>query len=236
MCSVKCWFIFFVSLFLASGVALITIGSLQYSTYKLMGCFTGESLCKIAIVIIAVGIAIVLVSFMGFIGAFTNNASVVSGFICILIVIILLEVFTGVAFYVFLRKDFLLKLNNDITFKMQNAIHHHSPQDRDAMNRIQNKFSCCGANNFRDWYGHEALGKPQTVPDSCCAVKQKGCGRDRNNIYEKGCIKAIMGFLLKNLLWVGCVCFTLGIAEILGLFVGVCFCMNLKGKSYENLS
>uniref|UniRef100_A0A3Q1JQ47 Tetraspanin n=1 Tax=Anabas testudineus TaxID=64144 RepID=A0A3Q1JQ47_ANATE len=103
-CSFKCWFIFFNSLFLASGIALIAIGALQYSTYTQIGTFAGSSLSRIAVVLIVVGVAIVLISLLGHVGAFLDNSSMLACFICILIVIILLEVFSGAAFYIFLRR------------------------------------------------------------------------------------------------------------------------------------
>ncbi|MEQ2159468.1 hypothetical protein GOODEAATRI_023195 [Goodea atripinnis] len=62
-----------------SGVALITIGALQYSTYSQIGTFAGSGLSKIAIVLIAVGITIALVSLLGHLGAFLNKSSIVAG-------------------------------------------------------------------------------------------------------------------------------------------------------------
>uniref|UniRef100_A0A3P9CG20 Tetraspanin n=1 Tax=Maylandia zebra TaxID=106582 RepID=A0A3P9CG20_9CICH len=61
-----------------SGVALITIGVLQYSTYSDIGTFTGSNLSKIAIVLIAVGVIIAFVSLLGHIGAFFNSSSMVA--------------------------------------------------------------------------------------------------------------------------------------------------------------
>ncbi|MEQ2207434.1 hypothetical protein XENOCAPTIV_012310, partial [Xenoophorus captivus] len=62
-----------------SGVALITIGALQDSTYSQIGTFAGSGLSKIAIVLIAVGVTIALVSLLGHLGAFLNKSSIVAG-------------------------------------------------------------------------------------------------------------------------------------------------------------
>ncbi|XP_026207536.1 CD63 antigen-like [Anabas testudineus] len=235
-CSFKCWFIFFNSLFLASGIALIAIGALQYSTYTQIGTFAGSSLSRIAVVLIVVGVAIVLISLLGHVGAFLDNSSMLACFICILIVIILLEVFSGAAFYIFLRRIPFLQMNSGMNSKARAVISNYSPENRHSINRIQEKFRCCGADSYADWYKSKSWGNPKAVPDSCCAVKREGCGQDKRKIHTKGCITAIKIFLLRNLVWVGAVCIALGIGEVFGVLVGVCLCMNIKRKKYEHLN
>ncbi|XP_045924836.1 CD63 antigen-like isoform X2 [Micropterus dolomieu] len=209
-CSIKCWFIFFNTLFLASGVALISIGALQYSTYSQMGTFAGSSLSKIAIVLIA--------------------------FICILIVIIILEILTGAAFYIFRSRTALLQMNSAINAKARGVIYDYSLENRHSINRIQEKFGCCGADSYTDWSRSVGWENHKAVPDSCCVVKTEGCGQDTSKVHTKGCIWAIKLFLLKNLVWVGAVCIALGVTEVFGVLVGVCLCLKIKHKSYETLS
>lgn len=62
----------------ASGIALIAIGALQYSTYTQIGTFAGSSLSRIAVVLIVVGVAIVLISLLGHVGAFLDNSSMLA--------------------------------------------------------------------------------------------------------------------------------------------------------------
>ncbi|XP_044034498.1 CD63 antigen-like [Siniperca chuatsi] len=235
-CSIKCWFIFFNALFLASGVALITIGALQYSTYSQMGTFAGSSLSKITIVLIAVGVTIAFISLLGHVGAFINNSSMVACFICILIVIIVLEILTGAAFYILRSRTALLQMNSAINTKARGVIYDYSPENRHAINRIQEKFGCCGADSHTDWSRSVGWENHNAVPDSCCVVKSEGCGQEKAKLHTKGCIWAIKLFLLKNLVWVGAVCIALGITEVFGVLVGVCLCLDMKRKSYENLS
>ncbi|XP_035763715.1 CD63 antigen-like [Neolamprologus brichardi] len=239
MCSffgIKCCFIFFNTLFLLSGVALITIGVLQYSTYSDIGTFTGSNLSKIAIVLIAVGVIIAFVSLLGHIGAFFNSSSMVACFICILIVIILLEVLTGAAFYIFRSRAALLQMANGVNAKAQEVINDYSPERRHAIDKIQEKFKCCGADSYADWSQSAGWEKHDAVPDSCCVVKSEGCGQDKEKAHKKGCLWAISFFLLKNLVWVGAVCIALGVTEVFGVLVGVCLCLDIKRKNYENIS
>ncbi|XP_033468002.1 CD63 antigen-like isoform X1 [Epinephelus lanceolatus] len=237
-CSFKCCFVFFNMLFLASGVALIVIGVQQHSTYKHMGEFAGSSLSKISIVLIAVGITIALVSILGHLGAFFNSSSMVSCFICILIVIIILELLTGGAFYIFRSRTLLLKVKNAIDYdsKARRVINEYSPEKRHTIDKIQEKFKCCGADGPDDWSNSVGWENHDAVPDSCCVLKGPGCGQDKDKVHTKGCIRAIKLFLLKNLLWVGAVCITLGVGEVFGVIVGVCLCLNIRGKNYETMS
>ncbi|XP_038128731.1 CD63 antigen-like [Cyprinodon tularosa] len=234
-CSFKCCFIFFNTIFLASGIALITIGALQYSTYSQIGTFAGSGLSKIAIVLIAVGVIITLVSFLGHFGAFQDNSSMLSCFICILIIIILLEICAGAAFYIFRSRTVLLQVNSGINIQAKAAVHVYNPSTRHAIDRIQEKFSCCGAESYTDWFSSEGWKNHDAVPDSCCPEKTEGCGQDKEKVFKKGCISAIKFFLLKNLVWVGGVCIALGITEVFGVLVGMCLCLKIKSKNYQNI-
>ncbi|XP_030611707.1 CD63 antigen-like [Archocentrus centrarchus] len=230
----KCCFIFFNTLFLLSGVALITIGVLQYSTYSEIGSFTGSNLSQIAIVLIAVGVTIAFVSLLGHIGAFFNNSSMVACFICILIVIILLEVLTGAAFYIFRSRTALLQIKSAVNTKARAVISDYSPERRRAINTIQEKFKCCGADSYADWSQSVGWENHNAVPDSCCVEKSEGCGQDKEKAHKKGCLWAINFFLMKNLVWVGAVCIALGITEVFGVLIGVCLCLDIK-KNYETI-
>ncbi|KAM6896985.1 CD63 antigen-like [Xenentodon cancila] len=235
-CSIKGCFIFFNALFLASGIILIIIGALQYSSYTQIGAIIGKGLSEIVIVLIAVGATITVVSILGHLGAFTNNSSMLTCFVLLLVVMIMFEVFIGGAFYV-LRSRTLLKTAGTIDSKAHEVFNQYSLKKRHAINKIQEKFHCCGADGYTDWSKSEGWEKHDAVPDSCCIVKSAGCGHVvENNIHAKGCLSAIKVFLLKNLLWVGGVCIALGITEVFGVLLGVCLCIKIKGKNYESFS
>ncbi|XP_062297977.1 CD63 antigen-like [Scomber scombrus] len=235
-CSIKCWFIFFNTLILASGVALITIGAMQYSTYLQMGIFAGSSLSKIAIILLTVGIVIALISILGHIGATMDNYVMLACFICILVVTISLEILTGASFYVFRSRIAILQVNSDINTKARGGVYEYSPENRYAINRIQEKFSCCGADTYSDWFRSVGWNNHTILPDSCCTVKSEGCGQDKSKVHKKGCIWAIKLFLLSNLVSVGAVCMALGVAEVFGILVGVCLCLAVKRKEYESIN
>ncbi|KAM4624570.1 CD63 antigen-like [Polymixia lowei] len=88
----------------ASGVALIVIGARSSVTYKEIATFTGTGLSNAAILLITVGVIVAVISLLGFIGAFIDNSSVMTAFICILILIIGLEIAAGIGLYIFRSK------------------------------------------------------------------------------------------------------------------------------------
>ncbi|MEQ2289330.1 hypothetical protein AMECASPLE_031828 [Ameca splendens] len=127
-------------------------------------------------------------------------------------------------------------MNSGINTQARRVVHQYSPKDRHAINRIQEKFSCCGADSYTDWSRSVGWKNHDAVPGSCCLEKGKGCGHDKDKAHKKGCISAIKLFLLKNLVWVGGVCIALGITEVFGVLVGVCLCLDIKSKNYENIN
>uniref|UniRef100_A0A3Q0TBU7 Uncharacterized protein n=1 Tax=Amphilophus citrinellus TaxID=61819 RepID=A0A3Q0TBU7_AMPCI len=211
-------------LFQLSGVALITIGVLQYSTYSEIGSFTGSSLSQIAIVLIAVGVTIAFVSLLGHIGAFFNNSSMVACVSTVInFLIILLEVLTGAAFYIFrsrVRHLPILPKGNYLSSRSNFTISNGSQEIIE--------FKCCGADSYADWSQSVGWENHNAVPDSCCVEKSEGCGQDKEKAHKKGCLWAIKFFLMKNLVWVGAVCI------VFGVLIGVCLCLDIK-KNYETI-
>ncbi|XP_061564116.1 CD63 antigen-like [Cololabis saira] len=235
-CSIKCCFIFFNTLFLASGIILIIIGALQYSSYSQIGTIIGQGLSEVVILLITVGVIITVVSLLGHFGAWMNNPSMLSCFVLLLIVMIMFEIAIGAAFYVFRSKN-LLQTALTINSKAHEVFNQYSPDKRHAINKIQEKFHCCGAESSTDWSKSEGWENHDAVPDSCCITKTAGCGLVVDtNIHTKGCIGAIKSFLTKNLLWIGGVCIALGVTEVFGVFLGLCLCVKIKGTNYESFS
>ncbi|KAL3051555.1 hypothetical protein OYC64_001739 [Pagothenia borchgrevinki] len=240
MCSFKCGFIFFNMVFMASGVALLTIGVLHKSNFQELEEFAGKTLAKIAIVLIAVGSIIAVVSILGCLGAFFNSYNLVVTFICCLIIIILMEIITGAVVYTFYNKmvSALANITGSVNYmdKIKRVISEYSPEKRAAIDRIQEKFKCCGADGPDDWATSVGWEDHEATPDSCCVEKGAGCGKEKDKAHKKGCIKAINLFLGKRLQAVGVICICLAIAECFGVVIGACFSCDIKRKDYDNMS
>ncbi|XP_062995513.1 tetraspanin-15-like [Elgaria multicarinata webbii] len=168
-----------------------------------------------AVILLLLGITMFAVSFIGMVGSLRDNRLLLKTFFWVLLAIFITE---------------LLLLFIEIIFEKQmNAVFHSSIQDgirhyyddldfKNILDFVQQKFSCCGGDEFRDWHvnpyhscnssGPLACG----VPYTCCTKKAPGevintlCGyrtlnRERlelvDTIHVRGCIHAV-GFWLKD--------------------------------------
>uniref|UniRef100_A0A8D2JB36 Tetraspanin-15 n=2 Tax=Varanus komodoensis TaxID=61221 RepID=A0A8D2JB36_VARKO len=155
------------------------------------------------------------VSFIGMVGSLRDNRMLLKTFFWVLLAILVME---------------LLLLLIEILFEKQmNAVFHSSIQDgirhyyddldfKNILDFVQQKLSCCGGDDFRDWHVnpyHSCNGSSPLacgVPYTCCIQKDPGgvintlCGYRTLNkerlelvgtIHVRGCIHAI-GFWLKD--------------------------------------
>ncbi|CAJ0950395.1 unnamed protein product [Ranitomeya imitator] len=61
-----------------------------------------------------------------------------------------------------------------------------------AVDGVQQRFQCCGAENFIDWFNVSSGIYENSVPSSCCRLPHEKCGEDapgRSEIlYQEGCV------------------------------------------------
>jgi len=147
-----------------------------------------------AIVLIVVGAVIALVSFMGCCGACTNNSCLMKSYAAILCVLLIAEIGTAVAIYVFKgeAKDIISKGMSETQVNYGQDQFKTSTQSWDT---IQNTFECCGVNGFKDWSKATTLSSTQSVPDACCKDYVEACGEGQaaksqpDSIYTEGCLE-----------------------------------------------
>ncbi|XP_063167242.1 tetraspanin-15-like isoform X3 [Candoia aspera] len=169
-----------------------------------------------AVILILLGITIFAVSFIGMVGSLRDNRTLLKTFFWVLLAIFITE---------------LLLLFVEIIFEKQmNAVFHSSIQDgirhyyddldfKNILDYVQQKFSCCGGDEFRDWHVnryHSCNGSGPLacgVPYTCCIRKAPGevintlCGyrtlnQERlelvNTIHVRGCIHAVSFWFKDN--------------------------------------
>ncbi|KAK9395338.1 tetraspanin-15-like [Crotalus adamanteus] len=169
-----------------------------------------------AVILILLGLTIFAVSFIGMVGSLRDNRMLLKTFFWVLLAIFFTE---------------LLLLLVEITFEKQmNAMFHSSIQDgirhyyddldfKNILDYVQQKFSCCGGDEFSDWHVnpyHSCNGSGPLacgVPYTCCIRKAPGevintlCGyrtlnQERlelvNTIYVRGCIHALSFWFKDN--------------------------------------
>uniref|UniRef100_A0A8C5D6Z9 Zgc:113223 n=1 Tax=Gouania willdenowi TaxID=441366 RepID=A0A8C5D6Z9_GOUWI len=133
-----------------------------------------------ALLLIVVGSAMFLITFLGCFGALRNATCVLKTFLSILVLVLLLQVAAGVVGYLFTHERLMMKA----------VVRYREDQDlENAIDFIQKKFQCCGVQNYRDWSQNlyfqcsdsnpslEACG----VPFSCCVLQQNQVKTYSNN-------------------------------------------------------
>nr|XP_043900884.1 tetraspanin-33 isoform X2 [Solea senegalensis] len=175
-----------------------------------------------ALLLIAVGSAMFLITFLGCFGALRNTTCLLKMFLGILVLILLLQIAAGVVAYVF--TDMVMERTEQLMMK---AIVQYR-EDRDLQNAIdfiQKKFQCCGVQTYKDWshnvYFDCSEDNPSLemcgVPFSCCVQLQNQtvlntmCGygmqqQDQSlaalDVFTVGCLERIVSWAKNNLLLV----------------------------------
>uniref|UniRef100_A0AAQ4PFU7 Tetraspanin n=1 Tax=Gasterosteus aculeatus aculeatus TaxID=481459 RepID=A0AAQ4PFU7_GASAC len=175
-----------------------------------------------ALLLIVVGAAMFLITFLGCFGALRNATCLLKTFLGILVGILLLQIAAGVVGYLF--TDMVMERTE--TLMMKAIVRYREDQDlENAIDFIQKKFQCCGVESYKDWSRNvyfecmdtnpslEACG----VPFSCCinllnqTVVNTMCGYGMQplqesmaglSVFTMGCLEKIVWWAKHNLLLV----------------------------------
>ncbi|KAM7080826.1 tetraspanin-15-like isoform X2 [Ciconia boyciana] len=168
-----------------------------------------------AIILLLLGFTMFGVSFIGMVGSLRDNRTLLKTFFWVLLVIFLTELLL-----IFIEIIFENKMNAVFHSNIQEGIrHYYDDLDfKNILDFVQEKFSCCGGDEYRDWevnQYHSCNGSGPLacgVPYTCCIRKVPGevintlCGyrtldKERlellNIIHVRGCIHAV-GLWLKD--------------------------------------
>lgn len=229
---VKFLLFFFNFIFWLCGLALIVLGVwVQVSLHK-TPVIQGASGSAAPLVLIIVGVVIFFIAFFGCCGAWKENYCMVTMFAILLSLIIIVEIATAIAAYVF--RDKLTGLVDTGLRDMITQYNNASKEYQEGLDKIQEDLKCCGVVNSTDWVDF----KPDhtSVPDSCCINVTDTCGKgainDGKKIYLTGCQPALEKLLKENIQWVAVAALVIAFIEILGL-VFACSLMRGIRSGYE---
>ncbi|XP_074419877.1 tetraspanin-15-like [Larus michahellis] len=199
-----------------------------------------------AIILLLLGFTMFGVSFVGMVGSLRDNRMLLKTFFWVLLVIFLTELLL-----IFVEIIFENKMNAVFHANIQEGIrHYYDDLDfKNILDFVQEKFSCCGGDEYRDWEvnqyhscnssGPLACG----VPYTCCIRKVHGevintlCGyrtldKERlellNVIHVRGCIHAVGLWLKDNFeATLGIVC-SLLLPQVIGLVMAWLYWQKLN--------
>ncbi|XP_006172116.1 tetraspanin-11 [Tupaia chinensis] len=175
---------------------------------------------------------------VGFRAIVLEQKSCLSTYLCLLLVIFLVELVAGVLAHVYYQRlsdELKQHLNRTLTES------YGQPKAQEitaAVDLLQQDFKCCGSNSSADWQhsayvlSREAEGR--RVPDSCCKTVVARCGQRAHpsNIYkvEGGCITKLEQFLADHLLLMGAVGLGVACLQICGMVLTCCLHQRLQRR------
>ncbi|KAI4897337.1 hypothetical protein NFI96_015486 [Prochilodus magdalenae] len=194
------------------GLALIVLGVLVQVALHNTLVIKGASGSAAPLVLIVVGVVIFFIAFFGCCGAWKENYCMVTMFAILLSVIIIVEIGTAIAAYVF--RD---KLTDVVDTGLRDMIkQYNNTEVKKGLDKIQTELKCCGAANSTDWENYQP--DHVSVPDSCCKNISTNCGskamNDGNKIYLEGCQPVIEKILRQNILWIAVAALVIAFIEL----------------------
>uniref|UniRef100_UPI00358EEAE0 CD63 antigen-like n=1 Tax=Myxine glutinosa TaxID=7769 RepID=UPI00358EEAE0 len=221
-------------LFWLSGLGLIVVGVMAHLKYSVFSVLTGQSIDYLIFAIILIGAIIFVVAFFGCCGAVRENNWMITLFTVLLILIFVAELGAGIAAYIFKQE-----VKDIIDERTKNTINLYPEEGEKSVDFIQQKFNCCGGQDYKDWFGSAAwVAKTprnnDNVPDSCCKDVKKGCGRNiiqqskQNEIHTMGCIPKAVSLVKGNLMLMGSVLGGIILIELLATVFACCLMRGIR--------
>ncbi|XP_027866921.1 CD63 antigen [Xiphophorus couchianus] len=220
----------FISLF--CGLALIVVGVVvqvsMHKTFRIMDVNASAG----PIILIVVGLLTFFVAFFGCCGAWKENHCMVATFSFFLSLVVIAEIVAVVLGYIY--RD---KVKTMIDKNLSDMITNYkvgSAELRETLDKLQETWKCCGAQNTSDWKDYGSDGK--SVPDSCCLEVKPGCGNgtmtDTAKVHQQGCSEVMSIFLKRDAQWVIIAAIVVAVLQLLGI-VFACLLMRAIRGGYE---
>jgi len=221
------------------GVAIVTAGAVAHVYLADYDVFMEGQVVASSIVLIAVGVLVVLVAFLGCCGACVENSCMMKTYGALLLVFFICEIGIGVAAYVY-KSD----VQDWIKDEMNKTVVDYGKPDfasiKTSWDVIQPSFGCCGVESYKDWKNATTLQARNAVPDSCCKKEEPNCGNGlatqdkeavKDKIYTEGCFSEVKDDLKSDIAIVGGA--AIGIA-VLQLIVSIVAFFLGRRMSQEN--
>lgn len=189
-----------------------------------------------AVLFVALGGALFIITFIGCLGALRENTFMLSCYAYIVGFLLLIEIACGVLGFVF-----RVKVEEEITVKLNEAILlYRDPNKPDlqlVIETTQTEFKCCGVTSYADWEaniyfncsspGPEACGVPRTCCKNANDINSQcgfGVGRmeyteRESKIHTTGCLTTALDWLRANLITIGVASFSILFLQIVTIWL-----------------
>jgi len=223
------------------GAAIVTAGAVAHVYLADYDVFMEGQVVASSVVLIAVGVLVVLVAFLGCCGACVENSCMMKAYGALLLVFFICEIGIGVAAYVY-KGD----VQDWIKDGMNKTIVDYGKSDFESVKTswdiIQPNLKCCGVESYKDWTNaFKVSDVADSVPASCCKnLEDPKCGdgladkpedQVKDKIYTEGCFSEVKDELKADIAIVGGA--AIGIA-VLQLIVSIVAFFLGRRMSQEN--
>lgn len=217
-------------LFAISGIVILAVGATIVASQKNLQLVI-ENFWSGAVLLIAVGSIVFLISFLGCCGAIRNSNVMVMSFAVLLIIIFILELTAAIAGYL-LQSEVHTVVETSLNQSLSN--YQNTTSIKDAWDIMQHDFTCCGVNGPEDW---KTVFHNNTLPDVCCPEKdvKDTCTLDGQIPYSKaGCLQKFEKILHDKTLLAGGIGLSVCFIQIAGVILSCCLGRALR-KDYETV-
>ncbi|XP_069473735.1 tetraspanin-15-like isoform X2 [Ambystoma mexicanum] len=190
-------------LFLISGFVILCIGAYAEAERMKLKTIDGIFLAP-AIILLLLGIVMFSVSFIGMVGSLRDNLMLLKIFFWVLLVIFVIEV-------VMLLVNLLFEsqMKTLIHTNIREGIkHYYDDLDfKNILDFIQEKFECCGGDEFGDWKVNNYHSCNSTgplacgVPYTCCVVRKASSGVKNTLCGFQALNQEVLGLIMTFLFW-----------------------------------
>ncbi|XP_014480569.1 PREDICTED: CD63 antigen-like [Dinoponera quadriceps] len=203
------------SLFVLTGVMIISVGTTIYAVYESFSHFLDPSYFSPATLLIVVGILVFIIAFMGCCGALRESTCMVLVFAVSLSIVLLLELSAAVAAYALQGN-----IKGLLAEKINATMHQYGTNDeaRFALDFMQSRLHCCGYNGPNDW---TSISLNNTQPmDSCCEYITLNIGEEvcpEEERYQEGCIGRLSIIIHRSALYIGTGAVAIALIQLTGI-------------------
>ncbi|BHF65958.1 Leukocyte surface antigen cd53 [Sparganum proliferum] len=199
----KCLVFFFNALVFVGGGILsgfgiyLVIESAKATSTQTMG---------VSAFVLAVGLLIFLLGFLGCVGACTENVCMLKTFAVIIAILVILEIIAAIL--LFIKEIAAMGIQYQIK-EILSGSNVVTEETKKALDELQKHLNCCGGEGPADWKNQ--------IPASCCASGSANCA----NPYPQGCAEALYNAVKDKTLVMGIVIVVLAVLE-LGAIIAAC--------------
>ncbi|XP_043535459.1 tetraspanin-4 [Chiloscyllium punctatum] len=174
---------------------------------------------------IAAGSVIMIVGFLGCLGAVIENRCLLLSFFVVLLIIFLLEMIIGILFLCNQET-----INLYAKEELKNGLQFYNTSGNTGLTNgwdiVQTDFRCCGVVHYEDWF---SVLNGTKVPTSCCFKLVQNCSTNPNTWWKDACYEKVIEWLKDNVVAVCIFGLCIPVLQILGLISSlVMYCQLVK--------